>query len=55
MKTKTNIIVSVEDFAKMTSSEIVKVLQKKQSYAIIGDTPGEDRHIIDRAIKINPK
>jgi hypothetical protein len=42
------VIVTVDEFQKLNSSEIVKIMDKRKSYAIIGDMLGVDRQIIDR-------
>jgi hypothetical protein len=39
------VVVSVEEFAKMTSSQIVQLMQKNKHYFIEGNQPGVDRCI----------
>lgn len=43
---KQEVVVSVEEFEKMTSSDIVKLLTENEDYRIVGDIVGKDRHII---------
>jgi hypothetical protein len=53
MKTKNNVVVTVEDFTKMTSSEICKIMNKNKSYAITGDELKEEVSIIDIVLHRN--
>lgn len=47
-KSKLKVVVPPERFVKMTSSEIVKFMEKDRSLAIVGGTPGKDRQIVKR-------
>ena len=49
MKTQDKIIVTIEEFAKMSSSEICKILRSNRRYAITGNEVGVDRHIVDKS------
>lgn len=45
---KSTIKVTVENFEKMNSSEVCKLMNTDKSLAIVGDVVGVDRHIIKR-------
>ncbi len=45
-KPATEVLVNPEQFALMTSDEIVQFIKKNPNTAINGSTPGLDRHII---------
>ncbi|MDD4699202.1 MAG: hypothetical protein PHV07_02955 [Oscillospiraceae bacterium] len=41
------VVISVEEFAKMSSSQVCDILVKNRNYCIQGNTPGVDRCIIE--------
>lgn len=45
---KAKIFKTVQEFSNMNSNDIVKLMEKDKSLAIIGDVPGQDRHIVKR-------
>lgn len=47
-KNTKKVILTVEQFANSSSSDIVKIMESNKAYAITGSTVGIDRHIIER-------
>lgn len=46
MKTKEKLIVSPEDFKKLTCSQICELIRNNKNYRIEGEVLGEDRRIV---------
>lgn len=49
MSNKEKIIVSKEDYKKMTCTEIVRIMEKNKSYRIVSAGDNEDRYIIHKS------
>ena len=46
MKTKTEIVITPEQFAQMTADEIATFIRTNKNAAVVGENVGIDRHII---------